>query len=198
MLSHRSRLLPACRDWPEDTLQDTIGPVSMQMATQMTTTLNRGPWTPDQQSAMAVAINAWSTAKEPKDSGIGWRKRQHCPHFEAYIDDNEFSFIDARSKGYHCLRSARIEIVTNKASLCGITCASERTSGRMVALIHWGEGVAPSSDDLKDTLYKVKKEIKYNQIRSPYPYQHLLKYPADPNELPELMKTHAFSIPSSL
>ena len=85
-----------------------------------------------------------------------------------------------------------MEIVVGKAYSCGISCPSEPTSGRLRALIHWGEAVSPSSEDLKDTLFKVKKEIKANQIRSPYPHGYHVKYPTDPRLLPEAMKAHAF------
>ena len=117
-----------------DLLEDSVGPVDVREATRLTDIITEGPWGKDEQAAMARRINDWTVAK-PRDTEKKGTSLQQCLHFENYLDGNEVQAIDVRSKAYNPLRAARIELVVNKASLCGISCPSKPTSGRLTALI---------------------------------------------------------------
>ena len=56
-----------------------------------------------------------------------------------------------------------------KGGLIGLRCCSERTYGRIVALVHWGEQTTPNEDDIKETLISIKKVMKMNDLAGGYP-----------------------------
>ena len=170
-------------------LADTVGAIQVAEATNLTNVINAGPWTQQQRASLADQVGTWSTNGRV---GSASRKLQTCDHFEFYLDDAEYNGINVRSPDYVPCRSARIGIVTGKGSSIGITCASEKLSGRMAALIHWGEGCVRSQEDMRDTLAKVKLALKSNEVFNPYPHEHLLRYPPSPDQLPLAMRTFAY------
>lgn len=171
-------------------LAESIGPIDMAEATKLTDVILNGPWSAEQRAVLADQVSAWATSVLGKATGS--RKLQTCEYFEHYLDAREYDSVNSRSKSFVLCRASRVDILTRKAATIGIFCPSEPTSGKITAIIFWGEGKQFTDTDCKETLFQIKTGVKALQVMSPYPLQYLARYPANPSDLPDNMKLYAF------
>jgi hypothetical protein len=170
-------------------LATVLGPCDVAEGTSLTACVNSGPWTAQQKLHLAQSITTWVSGDDATTSN---KKLQKCMTIENYYDWTVIERIDSTSQRYTPSRASRISLVCGHASRLGITCASEKTSGRLASMIMWGEQESLPEDECDDLLVNVKRTLKANSVASPYPLQYLVDYPVEPKDLPVAMYEYAF------
>jgi len=181
IVSRITNLIPVC------------GSLHVMDATRLTVAVNAGPWTSPQRISIAASIGDWQQYASPSVADGKARCLQSCMTFELYCLDSELAACDTTHPAFLRLRHARVAVLAGVAHQCGITCPSEKTSGRITAVLFWLEKtVGVTGDEVTDVLFNIKREIKARSLDARYPHQHLQQYPADPNGMPEAMGGYAF------
>ena len=86
-----------------------------------------------------------------------------------------------------------VDYLADVANNWGITCPSEYLSGRIACLCFAMDKDTPnpSKQHLKDKKEDVRSAIKKAMDNTPFPFEHIPKYPRNPNDLSEDLKTYA-------
>lgn len=153
--------------------------INAQEAIQVIEVIKSGPWSADMQQQLGIAVN---TAVLSKASGEKTRREnQHCSDFSRY-----FSANDLRILGDERIPSQRkLEQVAFRMRAVALMLPTEVTL-RHVFSVSLCAGLQCQKDpsSLSTTLRELKRILKACCKNSGRLQEHIVKYPASPEELP--------------
>ena len=158
--------------------------VGMEQGKELTLAVTRGPWQDQQKQQLSSAIDdlVANAQAAPKRRG-----GQDVPRPENTMVDAEWRSLRDPAP----IITAKIAQVATRMWSLGITCPNEVTSFKYAAIICVCGNISDPQEQ-QDVYDRLKKTIKNLDAKRAYPHGHLLAYPANMAELPEVMLAFAY------
>lgn len=163
-----------------------LGGLDFKMGTELSKTVNAGPWTAEQKVSLLESIDHAVTVGGAKTKD---KARQKCYRFENFQTEGEWNSL----KNKKVLLQALITQVCTRGWSIGLQYPDEGTCFRMAGCIVASQGIADESQ-IADIFERVKEECVALRKKNngTYPHQHLVRYPNDPSGLPDEMREYAY------
>ena len=159
------------------------------LGTEFIETIKMGSWSKTQQDTLAMAVNT-SVLKANSGSTTQRRALQDASDFSGYFSAKDLQVIgNPQVPTQH-----KLEQIAMRMMRVGLHLPSEPTTRHILALAIRA-GLQHTQNDHQELfrLYKELKRILKASLKSaPKSTEHLLKYPADPQELPPALLDGAF------